>query len=112
MHSMPAAAKHPSGKWLCYQSLDSQIVTYGCSGKFRQNKKKVFKGHLVGGNACQVRSLLWLSCSICLVFVLSNGDISWQVILPHGNMFKSGDSVASCFLAIPCAECGQWIVHI
>ena len=55
MHSMPAAAYHPGGKFICFQSLDSQIVTYGTNGKFRVNKKKVFKGHLVGGNACQVR---------------------------------------------------------
>ena len=56
MHSMPAAAYHPGGKFICFQSLDSQIVTYGTNGKFRVNKKKVFKGHLVGGNACQVRT--------------------------------------------------------
>jgi WD40 repeat protein len=57
MHSMPAAAYHPTGKFLCYQSLDSTIVTYACTGKFRLNKKKIFKGHLVGGNACAVRPM-------------------------------------------------------
>jgi hypothetical protein len=57
MHSMPAAAHHPSGKYISFQGLDSQITTYGTTGKFRVNKKKVFKGHLVGGTACQVRFL-------------------------------------------------------
>lgn len=55
MHSMPAVARHPNGKMLAFQSLDSRIVTYSCTGKFRPNKKKVFSGHLVGGTACQVR---------------------------------------------------------
>ena len=110
MHSMPAAAKHPSGKWLCYQSLDSQIVTYGCSGKFRQNKKKVFKGHLVGGNACQVRSML----PVCLLFSwLLPGrvlGVSMKMfyrgvsLLPGGKFFISSDSVSRLLLsATTCA---------
>jgi len=54
MHSMPAVGEHPNGKALSYQSLDNQIVTYTTAGRFRQNRKKTFKGHLVAGNACQV----------------------------------------------------------
>eukprot|EP00892_Ulva_mutabilis_P000878 jgi/Ulvmu1/10791/UM069_0025.1 len=54
MHSMPAVGEHPNGKALCYQSLDNQIVTYTTAGRFRQNRKKTFKGHLIAGNACQV----------------------------------------------------------
>jgi hypothetical protein len=57
MHSMPAVGEHPNGKALCYQSLDNQIVTYTTSGRFRQNRKKTFRGHLVAGNACQVCAL-------------------------------------------------------
>lgn len=62
MHSMPAAAMHPTGKFLCFQSLDSQIVTYAAGAKLRPNKKKIFKGHVVGGNACQVCSRAPCAC--------------------------------------------------
>ena len=54
MHSMPAAAVHPSQKFMIFQSLDNQIVTYSASDKFRPLRKKVFKGHLIAGYACQV----------------------------------------------------------
>jgi hypothetical protein len=54
MHSIPSVAVHPNGKWLCGQSLDNQIVTYSALDKFRQNRKKVFKGHSSSGYACQV----------------------------------------------------------
>lgn len=54
MHSMPAVCEHPNGKALCYQSLDNQIVTYTTAGRFRQNRKKTFKGHMTSGHACQV----------------------------------------------------------
>ena len=55
MHSIPAVSVHPNGKWLCGQSLDNQIVTYSALDKFRQNRKKVFKGHTSSGYACQVQ---------------------------------------------------------
>ena len=67
MHSMPTAAMHPSGKYVIYQSLDSHVVTYGCVGKVRQNKKKTFSGHMVGGTACEVRFKAPLFCQSCLV---------------------------------------------
>ncbi|PFH36677.1 G-protein beta WD-40 repeat containing protein [Besnoitia besnoiti] len=53
MHSMPAAAKHPSDRYLCFQSMDNQILTYDAYGKFRMNPRKRFKGHLCAGYACQ-----------------------------------------------------------
>ncbi|CBZ50911.1 putative pre-mRNA splicing factor [Neospora caninum Liverpool] len=53
MHSMPAAAKHPSEKYLCFQSMDNQILTYDAYGKFRMNPRKKFKGHLCAGYACK-----------------------------------------------------------
>jgi pre-mRNA-processing factor 17 len=53
MHSMPAVTRHPNGKWLACQSLDSQILVYA-SDSFRQNRKKAFKGHNVAGYACQI----------------------------------------------------------
>lgn len=42
------------GKWLACQSMDNQILIFGAQNRFRLNKKKVFKGHMVAGYACQV----------------------------------------------------------
>ncbi|KAI9024764.1 WD40-repeat-containing domain protein [Hyaloraphidium curvatum] len=53
MHSMPAAALHPSKKYIAFQSLDNQIVVYSAKDRFRLNRKKRFAGHLVAGYACQ-----------------------------------------------------------
>nr|PIM01949.1 G-protein beta WD-40 repeat containing protein [Toxoplasma gondii COUG] len=53
MHSMPAAAKHPSEKFLCFQSMDNQILTYDACGKFRMVPRKRFRGHLCAGYACK-----------------------------------------------------------
>mmetsp|Transcript_27077 Transcript_27077/g.48257 ORF Transcript_27077/g.48257 Transcript_27077/m.48257 type:complete len:581 (-) Transcript_27077:109-1851(-) len=54
MHSVPAVALSPNSNWLIGQSLDNQVVTYSTKEKFRQNRKKIFKGHTVAGYACQV----------------------------------------------------------
>ncbi|KAG0206763.1 hypothetical protein BGX28_001836 [Mortierella sp. GBA30] len=53
MHSMPAVALSPNQKWLACQSLDNQIFVYGAKDRFRQNRKKLFTGHMVAGYACQ-----------------------------------------------------------
>ncbi|KAI8816962.1 WD40-repeat-containing domain protein [Fimicolochytrium jonesii] len=53
MHSMPAVTLHPTKKWLACQSLDNQIVIYSARDRFRLNRKKTFRGHLVAGYACQ-----------------------------------------------------------
>ena len=53
LHSMPAVTLHPSGKWLGCQSMDNQVLVFG-THRFSMNRKKVFKGHLVAGYACQV----------------------------------------------------------
>ncbi|KAJ1018053.1 hypothetical protein NDA16_004922 [Ustilago loliicola] len=53
MHSMPAVTLSPNRKWLAAQSMDNQILTFAADG-FKQNRKKVFKGHNVAGFACQV----------------------------------------------------------
>ena len=52
MHSMPAACKSPNEKWLALQSLDNRICIYTVGEKFREQRKKVFKGHMVAGYAC------------------------------------------------------------
>ncbi|XP_006879222.1 PREDICTED: pre-mRNA-processing factor 17-like [Elephantulus edwardii] len=41
-------------KWLACQSMDNQILIFGAQNRFRLNKKKIFKGHMVAGYACQV----------------------------------------------------------
>ena len=57
MHSVPAVAVSPNNNWMIGQSLDNQIVTYSTKERFRQNRKKVFKGHNVAGYACQARGV-------------------------------------------------------
>eukprot|EP00877_Chromochloris_zofingiensis_P007991 jgi/Chrzof1/3445/Cz12g25200.t1 len=54
MHSIPAVATHPNGQYMIGQSLDNQIVTYSTKDRFKQNRKKTFKGHNTAGYACQV----------------------------------------------------------
>ena len=49
MHSMPAVTLAPNGKWLGCQSLDNKIVIFDVQTRFRLKRKKVFKGHMVGG---------------------------------------------------------------
>ncbi|KAI2652342.1 Pre-mRNA-processing factor 17 [Labeo rohita] len=57
MHSMPAVTLSPNGKWLACQSMDNQILIFGAQNRFRLNKKKIFKGHMVAGYACQTTKL-------------------------------------------------------
>jgi len=52
-HSMPAVTKTPNDKWMLCQNLDNQITTYSASDRFKLNRKKTFKGHVVAGYACQ-----------------------------------------------------------
>ncbi len=54
MHSMPAVTKAPNDKWLACQSLDNKVVIYTCGERFRQHKKKSFRGHMVAGYACGI----------------------------------------------------------
>lgn len=69
MFSMPrASGLHPSGKYVAYQSSDNQIVVYTCDSKFRQNRKKSFRGHNTAGYAIDV------------------------AISPDGSLVASGDS--------------------
>ena len=53
MHSMPCAAISASKKWVAFQSLDNQILIYGGNEKFKMNRRKQFRGHVVAGYACQ-----------------------------------------------------------
>ena len=51
MYPMTRAARHPSGKYVAYQSSDNQILVYGANDKFRQNRKKSYRGHNNAGQA-------------------------------------------------------------
>ena len=53
MHSIPRIAISHSKKWLACQSLDNQILIYSALDKFKMNRKKSYKGHVVAGYACQ-----------------------------------------------------------
>ena len=55
MHSMPSLQLSPNAQTILAQSLDNQIVSYTVSkDRFKQNRKKTFKGHNTAGYACQV----------------------------------------------------------
>lgn len=45
MYPMTRAALHPSGKYVAYQSSDNQVLVFGANDKFRQNRKKSYRGH-------------------------------------------------------------------
>ena len=68
MYSMVRSSLHPAGKYVAYQSGDNQIVVYSASDKFRQSRKKGFRGHNNAGQAIDV------------------------AISPDGNLIASGDS--------------------
>ncbi|KAI8608881.1 WD40-repeat-containing domain protein [Chytriomyces sp. MP71] len=53
MHSMPAVTLDPSKKFIACQSLDNQILIYSAKDRFKLQRKKIFKGHLVAGYACK-----------------------------------------------------------
>lgn len=74
MYPMTNAAAHPSGKYVAYQSSDNQILVYGANDKFRQNRKKSYRGHNNAGLGIE------LDCS------------------PDGQFLASGDSAGYvCF---------------
>ena len=68
MYALTRACLHPSGKHALFQSGDNQIVVYAAGDRFRQNRKKSFRGHNTSGYAIDV-------------------DVS-----PDGGLVASGDS--------------------
>uniref|UniRef100_F6QYT3 Pre-mRNA-processing factor 17 n=1 Tax=Equus caballus TaxID=9796 RepID=F6QYT3_HORSE len=104
MHSMPAVTLSPNGKWLACQSMDNQILIFGAQNRFRLNKKKIFKGHMVAGYACQV------DFSPDMSYVISgdgNGKLNiwdWKTTKLYSR-FKAHDKYThSCFRYIQCDE--------
>ena len=55
MFALNRACLHPSGKYVAFQSGDNQIVVYGATDKFRQNRKKSFRGHNNAGYGIDVK---------------------------------------------------------
>ncbi|KAJ1845650.1 hypothetical protein LPJ70_002409, partial [Coemansia sp. RSA 2708] len=53
MHSVPAVALHPNGKWLAGQSMDNRVVVYSTGDRFKVHRRKEFRGHVTAGFACQ-----------------------------------------------------------
>ncbi|KAI1329711.1 WD40-repeat-containing domain protein [Xylariaceae sp. FL0255] len=51
MYPITRTALHPSQKYLACQSSDNQVLVYGANDKFRQNRKKSFRGHNNAGTA-------------------------------------------------------------
>ncbi|KAI1926571.1 hypothetical protein LOZ58_003203 [Ophidiomyces ophidiicola] len=54
LYALVRAAPHPNGKYVAFQSGDNQIVVYASTDKFRQNRKKNFRGHNNAGYAIDV----------------------------------------------------------
>ncbi len=50
MYPITRTALHPSHKYLACQSSDNQVLVYGAD-KFRQNRKKSYRGHNNAGTA-------------------------------------------------------------
>ncbi|RMD43945.1 hypothetical protein DV735_g1235, partial [Chaetothyriales sp. CBS 134920] len=74
MFALTRASPHPSGKYVAYQSADNQIVVFAAGDKFRQNRKKSFRGMNTAGLAVDV------------------------AISPDGALIASGDSGGyACF---------------
>ena len=55
MFALTRATLHPNGKYVAFQSGDNQIVVYGATDKFRQNRKKSYRGHNNAGYAIDIK---------------------------------------------------------
>ncbi|KAK4130596.1 WD40 repeat-like protein [Trichocladium antarcticum] len=73
MFALTKSTQHPSGKYVLYQCSDNSIVAYSSgSDKFRQHRKKAWRGHNTAGSA------IGLTCSPDGQFVVS-GDTAGTV---------------------------------
>lgn len=97
MYPMVRASAHPSGKYVAYQSSDNNIFVYGATDKFRQNRKKVFKGHNNAGYAVDV------ACSPDGQFVAS-GDSGGYVCFWDWKTCKMWHKFQASPQAVTCIE--------
>lgn len=55
MHSMPSATLSPNGTFVGYQSMDNKVLIYDLTaGRIKLLRKRIFRGHMTAGYACQV----------------------------------------------------------
>lgn len=54
MFAMVRSAPHPSGKYVAFQASNNEIVVYAATDKFRQHRRKLFRGHNNAGYAIDV----------------------------------------------------------
>jgi len=97
MYPMVRASPHPSGKYVVFQSSDNQIVVYGATDKFRQNRKKAFRGHNNAGYAIDV------ACSPDGQFVAS-GDTGGYVCFWDWKTCKMWHKMQASEGAVTCVE--------
>ena len=95
MYPMTRSSAHPTGKYVVYQSSDNQIVVYGATDKFRQNRKKSFRGHNNAGYAIDV------ACSPDGQFVAS-GDTGGYVCVWDWKTCKMWHKMQASDGAITC----------
>lgn len=95
MYPMTRAAAHPSGKYVAYQSSDNQILVFGATDKFRQNRKKSYRGHHNAGLGID------LDCSPDGQFLASGDDAGyvcfwdWKTCKMY-HKIKAGNQAVTC----------------
>jgi pre-mRNA-processing factor 17 len=52
MYAVPAMTPQPHGTLIAGQCMDNTVTVYDGGDRFRQVRKKTFKGHVTGGYAC------------------------------------------------------------
>lgn len=97
MYPMTRSALHPSGKYVAYQSSDNQIVVYGATDKFRQNRKKSYRGHNNAGQAID------LACSYDGQF-LASGDTAGFVCFWDWKTCKMYHKIQASDQAVTCVQ--------
>jgi pre-mRNA-processing factor 17 len=97
MYPMTRASAHPSGKYVAFQSSDNNIFVYGANDKFKQNRKKVFKGHNSAGYSIDV------ACSPDGQFVAS-GDTGGYVCFWDWKTCKMWHKMQASDGAVTCVE--------
>ncbi|GAB6032820.1 pre-mRNA-processing factor 17 [Chamberlinius hualienensis] len=100
MQSMPAVVLSPNGKWLACQSMDNKVMIFSALNRFKLNRKKTFKGHMVAGYACTLDFSPDMS-------YLTSGDADGKVYIWNWkttrllSKFKAHDHVCSSVLWHP-----------